>query len=76
MVIRPTKKWFEDKEKSLDDLYKNSKLRFAPDYAVLTELLYNCLEEKFGCARAAWGVLSGDEKIVDKYRKIEKIMRD
>lgn len=71
------KKWFEDKEKSLDDLYKNSKLSFSPNYANLTELLYNCLEEKFGCARTAFGALSGDEKkIVDKYRQIEKIMRD
>lgn len=76
-TLEQLKKWFEDKEKSLDELYKNSKLRFAPDYVKLTELLYNCLEEKFGCSRTAWGVLSGDEKkIVDKYRQIEKIMRD
>jgi len=40
--------WFEQKEKSLETLYSESSLRYAPDEEAIRILLIDCLEHHFG----------------------------
>lgn len=66
--------WFKRKEELLDKLYSESKLQHSPDMGVLRQLLYNCLEAKYGSLS---GVIdtSGDGEFRRKYQAIEKIVR-
>lgn len=41
-------KWFSDKEKQLEKIYSESKLRNSPDLIAIKRLLLQCLEEHYG----------------------------
>ena len=64
---------FNEREKTLENLYSNSKLPYKPDEDKIKELLMNCLEQHYG---------SIDNCVVrnDKYeaaiRKIERIVNE
>lgn len=47
-TIEDIKNWFQEREKSLGNLYNNSKLQHSPDEAAIKNLLLNCLEEYYG----------------------------
>jgi hypothetical protein len=42
------RKWFDEKEKHLEELYTKSDLRNTPDETAIKELLLNCLEYHYG----------------------------
>ncbi len=41
-------RWFADKEKQLEKVYLESKLRYGPDIPAIKRLLLQCLEEHYG----------------------------
>lgn len=42
------REWFSSKEKYLEKLYQESKLRHNPDVTKIKELLLSCLEQHYG----------------------------
>jgi len=46
--LEQIEKYFEDKERSLEDVYIKSDLKHSPDEPSVKELLFNCLEMHFG----------------------------
>ena len=67
--------WFEEKEKSLETLYANSKLPDTPDEEKIRELLLNCLEMHYGSLTDAVkidvsidNVLADMEAVLRKYK--------
>lgn len=72
--------YFNEKEKQLEKLYHESKLRYSPDEPAIKQLLLNCLEEHYGdlssCVvnpDAAVVVLRQVSEIIDKNRKAFEI---
>ena len=68
------KKYFEDKEKDLEQLYTNSKLRYKPDEQLIKKLLLNCLEMHFGSLNTVFPIekninqlISEIQEVIDKY---------
>jgi len=69
------RKWFDEKEKHLEELYTKSDLRNTPDEPAIKELLLNCLEHHYGSLDDAMKREVPVEKLVaemqavlDKYR--------
>jgi hypothetical protein len=64
-------KWFEEKNRSLETIFANSKLREAPDPAI-KNLLLDCME-------AWWGdlslVVASEDKYVRMVQQIRKIVQ-
>ena len=42
------RKWFEEKERGLEQVYLDSKLSHGPDEAKIKALLFDCLEHHYG----------------------------
>lgn len=65
--------WFDIKEKELAKVYAESKLRYAPDWPALQNLLLACLEEHYGS-------LKGCVELPDAHKRllldIQKLMED
>lgn len=65
--LQDIKDYFTNKERELEKVYTESKLRYSPDEEKIKELLLNCLEEYYG---------SIDIRIENKYEKaIEEIKK-
>lgn len=61
------REWFAEKEKTLDNLYESSTIRYAPDETAIKDLLLECLEHHYGS-------LNDVVERVDRYKvMIEKI---
>jgi len=68
--------WFSEKEKTLEKLYRESKLRHTPDEAAIKQLLLNCLESHYGSLDklgyvnpgAAEDAIAQIEAIVNRYK--------
>ena len=54
-------KWFGEKEKTLESLYRDSTLRHQPDREKIRQLLIDCLEHHYGSIQQAYQA--------DKYEK-------
>ena len=67
------KKWFSEKEKSLEKLYAESKLRHSPDEEAIKQLLLNCLEEHYGSLQDA--IVNPDRAVV-ALRQIQEIIEN
>lgn len=64
--------YFEEKERSLEQVYLDSTLQYSPDRDEIKELLINCLEQHFGDLSA---VITKSGKSVDKLiLDIEKVI--
>lgn len=73
------RKWFEEREVSLGDVYLKSTLQHSPDEAKIKELLLNCLEIHYGnldkCIHIvdkASQCLMDIKKLIDRYSKGEE----
>jgi uncharacterized protein len=51
--LEEVRKWFSDKEKSLEKLYNESSLQHSPDEEAIRALLLNCIEEHYGSLEGA-----------------------
>ena len=51
--LEDIEKWFSEKERQLENLYSESKLRNKPDEAQIKQLLLDCLEQHYGKLSAA-----------------------
>ena len=58
--------YFEEKERSLEDVYAKSTLRYEPDNDALKTLLLNCLEEHYGDLST----------VVQKNVEVDRVLRD
>lgn len=66
-------KWFADKEKVLEDLYRTSTLRSHPDQYKIKELLFDCIETHYGkisqkVVRDTSNILNDFEALIAQYR--------
>jgi predicted nucleotidyltransferase len=75
-TLEQIESWFEEKEKSLETLYANSKLPHGPDEDKIKTLLLECLESHYGSLTDAVKVdvsvetlISDMEAIIRKYKK-------
>jgi len=75
--VEEIEKWFNDKEKQLEKLYHDSKLRYSPDESAIKTLLLNCLEHHYGSLSecvvdvdAATKAFREMEEVVKKYQNI------
>lgn len=69
------KRWFDEKEKHLEELYTKSDLRNRPDEEAIKNVLMNCLEQHYGSLHGvvkreipAQKMISEIEEILDRYR--------
>lgn len=47
-TLEDVERYFQEKEKALEELYTKSSLRYAPDEEKIKQLLLNCLEHHYG----------------------------
>lgn len=71
MSFNEVQAWFSIKEKELEKVYSESKLRHSPDEAVIKQLLINCLEEHYGSLGEA---LVTPDRAVHALREIQTIL--
>lgn len=62
--------WFSEKEKTLERLYRESKLPHGPDEAKIKQLLLNCLETHFGTIGDAITVTGKAEQALLEVRQV------
>jgi hypothetical protein len=62
---------FMAKEKSLEELYTNSKLRHSPDEKSIKKVLLECLEEHYGSLSDA---IETESTYKDVLRQIQKLV--
>jgi predicted nucleotidyltransferase len=67
------RKWFADKEKSLEKAYRESKLPEYPPEPEIKNLLINCLEHHYGSLKDAI-IIEGRE--IEAIRKVKEILKD
>jgi len=76
--IEDVEEYFNRKEKELEKVYSESKLRYSPDEGKVKHLLLNCLEMHFGSLNNA--IIKENEvsqlvqeiqEVIDKYRIIK-----
>lgn len=72
MSFEEVKKWFEVKEKSLEELYNTSKLQYSPDEGKIKQLLIDCLEMHYGSLEKAVIV---PDKALNALREIDVILK-
>lgn len=65
-------RYFNDKERQLEELYHNSKLPWGPDEPAIKQLLLNCLEQHYGSLTDA--DIVQPEKHLQGLRDIRKIL--
>jgi len=65
--------WFEEKEKHLEALYQNSKLRHSPDERQIKDVLLRCLEHHYGSLDKAIFIPGAAD---DKIQRIRKILEE
>lgn len=63
---------FVEKEKALEKVYSESKLRYSPDEPAITRLLINCLEEHYGDLSSAVVVVDPAMEILKKVKELVK----
>lgn len=68
-------KYFEDKEKNLEEAYAKTKLPWGPNEPELKELLLNCLEHHYGSldnvikkSDKTTNLINELEQLIDKYK--------
>lgn len=66
------REFFIEKEKSLEDLYINSKLRHKPNEKAIKQLLLNCLEHHYGSLDGCVSV--SEDEAIKKLKEIEGII--
>ena len=71
MSFEEVQKWFSDKEKALETVYSESKLRHSPDEDAIKQLLINCLEEHYGSLENA---LVTPDRAVQALRDIQAVL--
>lgn len=71
MSFNEVQAWFSIKEKELEKVYSESKLRHSPDEAAIKQLLINCLEEHYGSLGEA---LVTPDRAVHALREIQTIL--
>lgn len=71
MSLEDVQQWFSDKEKSLEKLYNESKLRHSPDEGAIKQLLLDCIEEHYGSLDAC--VVNVD-KAVQGLREVSAVL--
>jgi predicted nucleotidyltransferase len=71
MSFEEVQKWFSDKEKALETVYSESKLRHSPDEDAIKQLLINCLEEHYGSLGNA---LVTPDRAVQALRDIQAVL--
>jgi len=64
------REFFNAKEKSLEELYHNSKLRYEPDMTKIKTLLLNCLEVHFGSLDKCVVVLDKSTEILQEIKAL------
>lgn len=64
------KKWFDEKESHLEDLYNKSDLRHSPDEDAIRNLLMNCLEQHYGSLDNAVKREVSVRKLVDELQAV------
>jgi predicted nucleotidyltransferase len=65
--------WASNKEKHLEAVYEQSKLRYGPDEPLIKQLLLDCLEDHYGNLSAC--VVVPDDAVV-RLKQIDGILRD
>lgn len=71
MSFNEVQAWFSIKEKELEKVYSESKLRHSPDEVAIKQLLINCLEEHYGSLGEA---LVTPDRAVHALREIQTIL--
>lgn len=67
------KKWFAEKEKTLEELYRTSKLPYGPDEPKIKQLLLKCLEQYFGSLDKCIQNVGKEQEIL---RQIKELVKD
>ena len=65
-------KYFEDKEKSLEEVYSKSKLQHSPDEEAIKKILLECLEMHYGSLE---NTIKTDFSILQTLDEIEKLIQ-
>lgn len=71
VTLEDTQQWFSEKEKDLEKVYAESKLRHRPDEGAIKQLLLNCLEDHYGSLQDA--ICDPNQAIV-ALRQIQEII--
>ena len=69
-------KWVHKRESDLETLYTTSDLRYAPDEPKIKELLFQCLEMKFGSLSAYFNLDGSNRVVYDKMKRIKAIIEE
>jgi len=69
--LEEVESYFQQKEKSLEQLYNDSKLQYSPDEAAIKELLLNCLEEHYGSLSDA---IINPDQAVNALKEIQAVL--
>lgn len=68
--------WFKKRQDDLETLYTKSDLRYTADEAKIKELLYQCLEMKFGSLSAYFNLDGSTKVVLDKMKRIKQIIEE
>jgi hypothetical protein len=70
-TFQQIEQYFVDKEKSLEEVYAKSTLRYKADEAEIKKVLLECLEERFGSLD---GALQSEDSYKNILRQIQKLV--
>lgn len=71
--LKEIQEWFASKEKTLEKMYQESKLRYGPDEPAIKSLLLKCLEQAYGSIDK---LITEDKKFEYAIYQIEQIIRN
>lgn len=71
-TLDQVEKYFVDKEKSLEEVYAKSTLRYGPDEPAIKKILMECLEEHYGSLD---GVLQTEDHYKGILRQIQQLVQ-